>query len=144
VTLESHSGNWDAVRHRLRTCVFQVWPGFFVLVGGVTWAAHPFLIRIWAGHPVTQYPLAGLLLLWACITGFVNTYSVFLNSLGLVRIQAALGMVMILPTIVIPALMGKSFGVTGLALGFAICALPAAIIWPFYTLRAFRLRQIRV
>jgi O-antigen/teichoic acid export membrane protein len=144
VTLESHSGNWDAVSHRLRTCIWQVWPAFFVIAGGMVWYAHPFIIQLWAGYRVKGYTLAGLLLLWACLTGFVNTYSVFLNSLGLVKIQSVLSMVMILPSILIPVLMSRWLGLSGVALGFAVCTLPAAIIWPFYTRRALRLHLLRV
>jgi O-antigen/teichoic acid export membrane protein len=144
VTLESHSGNWDAVRRRLRVCVFQIWPAYFFVVGTVIWWAHPLVIRLWAGHPVRQYPLAAILLLGACVTGFVNTFSVFLNSLGLVKVQASLSILMLLPTLVLPALLGRWLGVPGIALAMVLCTLPAAIIWPFYTRRALRLHMLRV
>ena len=144
VTRESHSGDWDAVGRRLRVCVFQVWPAFFFILGGIVWCAHPLLIRFWAGHALSRYPLAGLLLLWACLSGFANTYSVFLNSLGLVKVQAALSLVMMLPSIYLPVLLSRWLGVPGIALGFVLCLLPAATLWPFYTRRALRLHLIRV
>jgi O-antigen/teichoic acid export membrane protein len=144
VSLESHSGNWDAVRRRLRVCVFQVWPVIFLVGGAAVWCAHPVLIRAWAGHWLTEYPLAALLLLWACLTGFVNTFSVFLNSLGLVKVQAALSIAMLLPSLVLPALLSRWLGVPGIALSMVLCAIPAAIIWPSYTRRALRLHLLRV
>ena len=140
VTRESHAGNWDAVRRRLRICVLHVWPAFFFLLGGAVLLAHPFIIRLWVGYPIRAYQLATLLFLWACINGFVNTYSVFLNSLGLVRIQAAMGFALILPGIVLPALFSRWFGVPGIALGMVACSLPPMFIWPFYTRRALRLQ----
>lgn len=144
VTLESHSGNWDAVRNRLRLCIFQVWPAFFLLAGGGVWFFHPLLIRLWAGHGIRNYPLSALLLAWACIGGFVNTFSVFLNSLGLVKMQAAVSLAMILPSIIIPVVLGRWLGVLGVALGMLLCSLPVMIIWPIYTRRALRLHLLRV
>jgi len=144
VTLESHSGNWDAVRRRLRLWVFQVWPLVFLLGGGAVWCAHPLLIRLWAGHWLDKYALAALLLLWACLVGFVNTFSVFLNSLGLMKVQAALATAMLLPTLLLPALLSRWLGVPGIALSMVLCTLPAAILWPFYTRRALRLHMLRV
>ena len=66
---------------RLRVCVLQVWPAYFAILGGIVWCVHPLLIRLWAGHALRAYPLAGLFLLAACLGGFVNTFSVFLTVL---------------------------------------------------------------
>jgi len=143
VTRESHAGNWDAVRQRLRVCLLEVWPAFFFGLGGLVLLAHPLIIRLWAGDTIRDYRLAGLLLLWACVTGFVNTYSVFLNSLGLVKIQAILAFILILPSILLPALFSRWFGVLGIPLGMVVCSLPAIFIWPIYTRRALRLQLHR-
>jgi O-antigen/teichoic acid export membrane protein len=144
VTLESHSGNWDAVRRRMRVAVFQIWPAIFFLGGGVILCVHPLLIHLWAGKWLRDYPLAALLLAWACLNGFINTFTVFLNSLGLVKVQAAVSIAMLLPSLLVPVLMGRWLGAPGVPLAQAICLLPAAIIWPIYTRRALRLRLIRV
>ena len=144
VSLESHSGDWEAVRRRLRLWVYRVWPAYFLVLGAIIWCTHPFLIRLWAGHSLTRYPLAAVLLLWACLSGFVNTFSIFLNSLGLVKAQAALSMVMLVPSLLLPVLLSRWLGLPGVALSMALCLLPAAIIWPFYTRRALRLHIVRV
>ena len=144
VTLDSHSGNWDAVRRRLRIYLCQLWPAFFLLLGGAVWCFHPFLIRVWLGYPLSKYPLAGLLLVWACLCGFVNTFTVFLNSLGLMKMQAAVSFGMIFPSILLPVLLFRRLGLPGIALSMIICALPAAIIWPLYTRRALRLGLVRI
>jgi O-antigen/teichoic acid export membrane protein len=144
VTLESHSGNWDAVGRRLRVCLFQLWPAVFLLGGGAVWWAHPLLFRLWTGHWLRDYPLAALFLLWACLGGFVNTFSVFLNSLGLVKVQAAVSFAILLPTILLPLLLGRWLGVPGIALAPILCTLPAVILWPSYTRRALRLHLLRV
>jgi O-antigen/teichoic acid export membrane protein len=144
VSLEAHSGNWDGVRRRLRIWVFQVWPAVFLLGGGLVWCAHPVLIRLWAGHWLREYPLASLLLVWACLTGFVNTFSVFLNSLGLLKMQAAVSVAMLLPSLFLSAYLSHLFGNPGIALSLVLCLLPGAIIWPIYTRRALRLHLLRV
>jgi O-antigen/teichoic acid export membrane protein len=144
ITQESRAGNWDSVRHRLRVCVLQVWPAFFLILGTGVWFMHPLLIHLWAGRTISNYSLAALLLAWACLSGFVNTFSSFLNSLGLVKIQAAAAIVMILPSILIPALLSRWMGVSGIALGFVLCSLPGAIILPLYARRALRLKLLRV
>jgi hypothetical protein len=144
VTLEAHSGNWDSVRRRLRVCVFQIWPAFFLLGGATVWCAHPLIIQLWAGHAIREYPLAALLLAWACVSGFVNSFSVFLNSLGLVKVQAAMSFALIIPTILVPVLLSRWLGVPGIALGMLVCTLPAAIAWPLYMRRVLRLKLLRV
>jgi O-antigen/teichoic acid export membrane protein len=144
VTLESRSGNWDAVRRRLRVCVFQVWPAVFLVGGAAVWASHPLLIRLWAGHALRQYPLAALLLLWACLGGFINTFSVFLNSLGLVKMQAGVSFAMMIPSLLLPAILSRWLGVQGIALSMVICTLPGVVIWPLYTRRALRLQMQHV
>jgi len=144
VTREASAGNWDAVRRRLKVCVFQVWPALFILLGGAIWWFHPLLILLWAGHPLREYPLATLLLLWACLSGFLNTFSVFLNSLGLVKMQAAVSFAMILPSLLLPVFLSRWLGVPGIALSMVLCQLPGILIWPIYTRRALRLRMLLV
>ena len=146
VTMEAHAGNWDAVRRRLRVCVLQIWPAVFIGLGFLVWAAHPVLLRLWAGSWLRQYPLAALLLVWACLNGFVNTFAVFLNSLGLVKMQAAVSIAMVLPSVLLPVLLHYWFKAPGIAIALSLilCMVPGAIIWPLYTRQALRLQKLRV
>jgi Na+-driven multidrug efflux pump len=91
-----------------------------------------------------SYPLATLLVLCACFQGFVNTFSVFLNSLGLVKIQSIISFAMILPSVLLPIWLSHWLGVPGIALAAAVCNIPGVIIWPIYTRRALRLHLLRV
>lgn len=143
-TRDSHAGNWDAIRHRLNVCLLQIWPAVFFLLGPLIWWVHPILIRLWTGHALTLYSVASPLLLWACLSGFVNTFSVFLNSLGLIKLQAALSFTMIIPSLILTVLLSRWLGMEGIALSMLLCTLPAALIWPFYTRRALRLHLHRV
>jgi len=144
ITMESHAGNWNAVRSRLRVCVLQLWPAVFIGLGVIIWGLHPVLIRLWAGIWLKHYPLAGLLLIWACLNGFVNTFAVFLNSLGLVKMQAVVSNAMIIPSLLLPVYLQHLFGVPGIALSMVVCTIPGAIIWPLYTRRALRLHMLHV
>ncbi|MGA3170006.1 MAG: hypothetical protein ABSE62_03245 [Chthoniobacteraceae bacterium] len=143
-TREARAGDWDAVRHRLRTYVFAVWPAYFLGVGGLLFWFHPLIIHLWVGHTISRYTLAALLFASACMGGFVNTFSVFLNSLGLLKVQAAVSFAMILPSILLTVILGRWLGLIGVVLASAICAVPGVIIWPLYTRRALRLRLLRV
>jgi O-antigen/teichoic acid export membrane protein len=144
VTRDSHAGDWDAVWRRLRRCLVVTWPGFFLPAGIAVWAAHPLILRVLAGHVIRDYRLAGLFLLVACIGGFVNTFSVFLNSLGLVKMQASVSFAMMIPAVILQYVLGRWLGVSGIALAALTCALPGIIIWPLYTRRALRLKLLRV
>jgi O-antigen/teichoic acid export membrane protein len=144
ITREAQAGDWDTVRRRLRQCVLLVWPGFFLLAGTGVWLLHPYILRVLAGHPIQDYRLAGLLLIVACMGGFVNTYSVFLNSLGLVKMQASASFAMMIPSLILPILLSRWMGVSGIALAALICNIPGVIIWPLYTRRALRLKLLRV
>jgi O-antigen/teichoic acid export membrane protein len=143
-TLEASAGNWDAIRRRLRVCVLQLWPAFFLLAGGALWCIHPFVIRLWLGYTFRNYNLAALLLVWVALCAFVNTFSAFLNNLGLLKIQAAASFGMILPNILLPIFLGRWFGIPGIVLGQILCVLPAVVIWPIYTRRVLRLQLLRV
>jgi O-antigen/teichoic acid export membrane protein len=144
VTREAHGGDWDSVRRRLRLCIGLVWPGFFLVAGVGVWLTHPYILRVLAGHPIQAYQLAGLLLIAACMGGFINTYSVFLNSLGLVKMQASASFVMMTPLLVLPIVLSRWMGVSGIALAALICNVPGVIIWPLYTRRALRLKLLDV
>jgi O-antigen/teichoic acid export membrane protein len=144
ITLESHSGDWDAVRRRLRICVFWIWPAVFLGLGAIILGIHPLLIHLWAGQRLVRYPLATLLLIWAICNGFANTFGLFLGSLGLVKIQAVVSLAMVLPSIFLSALFSHWFGSPGIALAMVVCTLPAALIWPFYTRTALRFQKLRV
>jgi O-antigen/teichoic acid export membrane protein len=144
ITREAHAGNWDAVSRKLRLCVGVIWPGFFLVAGTGVWLAHPCILRVLAGHPIQDYRLAGLLLLASCVGGFINTFSVFLNSLGLVKMQASVSFLMMIPSLILPVLLSRWMGVSGIALAALICNIPGVIIWPLYTRRALRLKLLRV
>jgi O-antigen/teichoic acid export membrane protein len=122
----------------------MVWPAVFLGLGIIIWWQHPLLIRLWGGKWLRQYPLAGLLLAWACVTGFASSFSIFLNSLGLVKMQAAVSFAMILPNLLLPVILSRWFGLPGIALSMVVCLLPTTIIWPLYTRRALRLHLQRV
>jgi O-antigen/teichoic acid export membrane protein len=144
ITLESHSGQWDSVRHRLRVCLLQLFPAFFLIAGCAVWYGHPLLIRLWIGRPFADYSLAGIMLLWACVAGFINTFSVFLNGMGLMKVQAAISLIMLIPSMILPYVFSRWFGPSGIAISMVLCALPFAIILPLYTRRALRLEMLRV
>lgn len=144
ITREASAGDWDSVRRRLGIAVFRIWPIFFLTSGIFVWLAHPFILRVLAGHIIRNYPLAGLLVLAICLAGFINTYSIFLNCLGLVKMQAGVSFGMMIPSLILPVLLSRWMGVSGIALSALICALPGVIIWPLYTRRAIRLQLLRV
>jgi O-antigen/teichoic acid export membrane protein len=144
VTREARAGNWEVVRGKLHQCLTRVWPLMFPLLGAALWLAHPLLIRLWAGKWVTDYFLAGLLLLWVCLSGLGNTYSVILNSLGLVRVQAIIALVLMAPVIFLPVVLGRVWGLYGIALAGVLSTLPVLLILPRYTKNALANHKMRV
>jgi len=143
-TRNAQLGNWDWVLHKLAFTIRRIWPLVFIVCGGLFVIFHPILIRIWAGKWLADFTLAGLLALWAITSGWMNSYSVVLNSLGLVRFQAILSIAMVIPVVTLPMFLGRWLGVHGIALSAFICALPAAIILPRYAARAIKNSWLRV
>lgn len=144
ITRIARAGEWVAVRAELRKYIWRVWPLLFPLAGGLMFLAHPLVLRLWTGRWITDYPVAGYLLAWACFNGLANTYALFLNSLGIVRVQAAFAIFMILPTVYLPVYLGKWLGVPGIALATALSAVPSLLIYPYYTMRTLREQRMRV
>lgn len=135
---------WNWVRRKLRFSVRWSWPLLFVVGGGILCAVHPLIIRVWIGKWLVDYQLAGLLALGALMTGWISNHSVLLNSLGLVRAQALFSLVMAMPIVALPLILGRFWGVYGVATSAAICALPGALVWPIYTARALDRKWLNV
>jgi O-antigen/teichoic acid export membrane protein len=143
-TLDAASGAWDAVRARLRLCLLVIFPVTFGTAGLAIFLFHPFIIHLWVGRTITDYAISALFLGWIILYGFGNTYSVLLNALGLVKVQAILSMSMILPSLLLPFLLGRIYGPVGIPISAIICMLPAMIILPLYTRKALRLKLTRL
>jgi O-antigen/teichoic acid export membrane protein len=144
ITRVAQAGDWASVQAELRKCLWRIWPLVFPLAGGLMFVSHPLVLRLWTGRWITDYTVAGCLFAWVSIMGFNNTFSIILNSLGLVRMQAAFGICMILPSVYLPVYLGKWLGVPGIALATALAAVPGLFIYPAYTTRAIREQRIRV
>ena len=143
-TYHARLGEWDWIRRKLGLCVLKIWPLLFVLGGLAIWAGHPLILRLWSGRWISDYVLAGLLLLGVVLSGWANTYSVLLNSLGIVRVQMVLSLAMLIPVVGLPVVLGKSMGVYGVALAGVICAFPGAVCLVFWVRRAFRKKELYV
>lgn len=143
-TRHAHLGDWGWVRQQLLSTLRRTWPLIFAGGGLLLVVFHPLVIRVWAGKWLSDFTLAGLLALWALAMGWINTYSVLLNSLGLVRFQGVFCLVMVVPVLVLPLVLGLLWGITGVALASLLCTLPAAVLWPIYTSRALREKKLLV
>lgn len=143
-TQAAQLGNWGWVNQKLSFCLRKIWPVLFLGVGGLIYVFHPLVLRLWTGHDLSNYCLAGLLVLTAVLSGWVNTYSVVLNSLGLVKWQAFAAVLLIPAFIFLPMYLGKYWGITGVATGTLLCLLPGTIIWPIYTIYALRERVLKI
>jgi O-antigen/teichoic acid export membrane protein len=126
-TTHARLGDWDWIHKKLRFCVRTIWPLLFVAGGLAIWAGHPLILRLWSGRWIGDYRLAGLFAVGVILSGLTNTYSVLLNSLGIVRMQAVMSVAMLLPLVGLPVVLGKTMGIHGVALAAAGCAVPGAI-----------------
>ena len=88
--------------------------------------------------------LACLLALGALTTGWISTHSVLLNSLGLVRFQALFSLAMVIPIVALPLILGRWWGVHGVAAAAFVCTLPPAMALRVYTTQALRKKRLRV
>ena len=143
-TRHAELGDWDWVRRKLSMTIRWIWPLVFVGGGILFVALHPLIIRVWAGKWLSDFTLAGLLALWAIASGWANTYAVLLNSLGLVRFQGIVYLVLVVPVVALPLILGRWWGIHGVALASLICVLPTAILWPPYVARALREKRLLV
>jgi len=143
-TQKAHLNDWEFVRSKLSYCKRIIWPSLFIVGGGAIYLFHPIILYIWAGRDLSDYTLAGFIALQAILSGWINTQSVLLNSLGLVKWQAIAFVVQAPIFIFLPLYFGKYWGITGVALGTLLCMIPGAFIWPLYANYSLRLRLLKV
>jgi len=143
-TRHAQLGDWEWVRGKLTATVRKLWPLVFAGGGILFVAVHPILIKAWTGKWLADYPLAALFAANALIMGLSAAYSVTLNSLGLVRFQGVLCLIMVVPVVILPLILGRWMGVHGVALAALLCALPAAILLPRYTAKAIDNKLLHV
>jgi len=143
-TQSAQLGNWEWINQKLSFCLQKVWTMLFLGVGGLIYVFHPFVLKLWTGRDLSDYRLAGLLALVAVLSGWGNTYSVVLNSLGLVKWQAIFVVSFAPLFIFLPLFIGKYWSITGVAVGTLLCMLPGTIIWPIYTRYALRAKLLKV
>lgn len=143
-TAHAQRGEWDWVRSKLSFCIRVIWPILFLAGCALIVAAHPYVLRVWSGRVISDYPLAALLAAAAVMAGWGNTYSILLNSLGAVRYQAALAAIMIAPVILLPAYLGKAIGLHGVALASCLTAIPGSVFVYIYANRTLAARRLRI
>ena len=137
-------GHWDRLREAHLRMLRYLWPAVFVLLAGGIWMLHPWLLRMWTGLDIADYKLAGILWLWTAMQGWTNTYSVVLNSLGLVGFQGVIALLMIVPSVLLPYYLSQQFGQSGVAWGLVLCQLPVILIWPRMTRTALTRQLCKV
>jgi len=143
-TRAAQIGNWEWVRKKFSFCRHVVWPIVFIGGASVIYIFHPIILKIWSGRNLHDFTLAGLLALIAVLSGWGNTQSVLLNSLGLVRWQALASILMAPLFIFLPLYFGKFWNVKGVAFGSLICMIPGTLFWPFYASYALKKKLLRV
>ena len=143
-TYHARLGDWEWIRIKLRLCARIIWPFWFVMGGLVIWAGHPLVLRLWAGRWVSDYGLAGIMAVGVIVVGWWGTYSVVLNSLGVIRRQAVLSVVMLIPVIVLPVVLGRYWGIYGVAIASTVCALPGAILCAGWVRTALQHERLNV
>ena len=143
-TMHAKQGDWHWVREKMHFCIRIIWPILFIGCGSLIYCAHPLILRLWSGKWITSYSLTLLIAATAILAGFGNTYSVLLNSLGAVRLQAALSILMILPVITLPIYLGGLYGVWGVALSSFLCVIPGCFLCCFYAQYALKQQYINV
>jgi O-antigen/teichoic acid export membrane protein len=143
-TQGGQKGAWGEVRLKFNFTVRVLWPLMLIGCGLAIFTFHPVLIRLWAGFWFRDYWLAVLLFSGVVASGWTNSYSVLLNSLGLVRFQGIYSLIMVVPALALPLLLGRTLGIHGVALAALLCALPAIVIWPILVNRAFTRKSLYV
>jgi O-antigen/teichoic acid export membrane protein len=143
-TRAAQLGNWAWVRKKFSFCKKIVWPIIFIGGIGVIYIFHPIILKIWSGRNLHDFTLAGLLALTALLSGWGNTQSVLLNSLGLVKWQAIAYLFLAPLFIFLPLYLGKYWGIIGVAAGTLLCTLPGTVIWPIYTRHALRAKLLKI
>jgi O-antigen/teichoic acid export membrane protein len=141
-TFHARQGQWDRIRNKLRFCLCRIWPLLFLFGGTVIFLFHPIFIRIWSGRWLSDYFLAALIAGNAVVAGFGNTFSVLLNSLGIVKKQAILAALMVLPFIYLPLMLGRHLGTHGVVLASILCSMPGIFFLPLWVKDAFRKKTL--
>jgi O-antigen/teichoic acid export membrane protein len=143
-TQNARQGNWEGVLKRLNFNLYLIVPLLFIVLGGVIFAFHPFILKIWTGLSINDYFLTGLFALYALLMGWGNTNSILLNSLGLVKSQALWSFAIAPIFLFLTFYFGKTLGVEGVALASVISAIPGTIYFTLYTRKAIREKLINV
>ena len=143
-TQAAQLGNWNWINQKLLFNLTKLWPLIFFGAGGLIYSFHPMILKLWTGRDLSDYRLAGLLFLGAVLVGWGNTFSVILNSLGLIKFQAILSIIIAPLFIFLPVILGKQWGVMGVAVATILCMLPGVSILPLYTKYALRNKLLKV
>ncbi|MFZ4440025.1 MAG: lipopolysaccharide biosynthesis protein [Syntrophales bacterium] len=143
-TQAAQLGQWESVRGKFSFCQYRIWPLLFSGGCGLIYLLHPVILKIWSGRPLSDFTLAGIMALTAILGGWGNTQSVLLNSLGLVKWQAIISVMMAPLFIFLPLYMGKTWGIIGIAAGTLLCMIPGTIFWSVYARYALRRKLLRV
>lgn len=143
-TRDARRGEWSLIRGMLRRCTHEVLPAVFLGGGALLAMAHPWILFLWTGRWIFDYGLAALLAAGALLAGWANTYSVLLNSLGVVRRQAVLSVSMLAPMAAMPILMGRHLGVYGIAGATVFCALPGVFLGMRWARESLDKKQLHV
>ena len=133
-----------------QTLARSVW----LTVGGSTCAvalltvAAPTLIRLWVGPGIDPpFALLAGLALWMVVMSVGTGLSMFLNGVGVVRLQALLGTAMVVGKLVLAVALTNAFGLSGVVWGSVISQLvfvliPLAVLMPRLLVRLDRQRLL--
>lgn len=143
-TKAARLGEWDSVQRKFSFCQNLIWPLLFLGGCSLIYLMHPIILKIWSGRAISNYTFVGLMALIAVLSGWGNTQSVLLNSLGLVKWQAIISVLMSPIFIFLPLYMGKTMGIMGVAAGTLICMIPGMIFLPIYARYALKRKLLRV
>lgn len=84
-------------------------------------------IYIWAGKHIDNTWMYLLLGVWALLTGITNCFSVFLNSIGRLKVQILASLAGIIALFPLALWCGKIWGVNGVCCALIIANLPIAL-----------------
>jgi O-antigen/teichoic acid export membrane protein len=143
-TRDARLGNWEGVRRKLYFCLYIIVPILFIGTGSLILTFHPIILRLWTRCSLMNYTLASLLALFALFSGWGNTNSILLNSLGLVKSQAIWAFMIAPIYLSLTLYFGKSFGVEGVALASVLCAAPGMIFFTYYARQVIERKRINV
>jgi O-antigen/teichoic acid export membrane protein len=96
------------------------------------------IIFLWTSKTLTNAPLFALMGLWVFIMGWVNCFSVYLNGIGKLSIQALLIVPAAIVYFPLSLYLGNRFGLTGICLASSLVWLPLAISNPIQALMSLK------